>query len=411
MHPHLNALLELQRALPPESASLSERKRFYAEQRSRLSQYCRELGVDGRSETLRALAEYRALARPAPFRFMDSVSVKIDAATVEALAAVQGYLEASYEEPSHEETLHEAEALRTWDADKAPLPGNGAMHPALLRSAAFTDTSQERIFEVLGFTGTTIERESTKPLSLAHLHALVYAISKVKGWGDNGTTVEVEVWEALKTMGKATNKQSAQALLETYEDLQTTRIRMLHGTPDGAGESAPIVGKVKYNDPTKTHLGWKVQLTSTLLDAIAERYPTFLRLDTMAALPNGGCTWLYGFIASEAHEHSTWDEDKLATMAGLTSGSKYKRREKLREFLDTLVAGEVKVKARGKATHSEEHGELAWSKNGQISVRATTTKVKTFEPVLHGFRFIKTSKGKSRVELHKVMPKKEAAEA
>lgn len=409
LNPHLNALLELQRALPPESASLSERKRFYAEQRSRFSQYCRELGADGRRQTLGALAEYRALARPAPFRFMDSVSVKIDAATAEALAAVQGHLEASYEEPSHEEPTEEErtnEAPRSFK--RAAFAGYGAAHPALLRSAVFTDrTPEERVFEVLGFKKTAIERAG-EPLCLDDLHSLVYAISKVRDWGDQGTTVAIDAWQAVVALGWAKNTQSVLRLRASYERMQVTRIR-IEDPETGKGESAPIVGKVTYGNDKKTK--WTVQLTSTLLDAIAERYPTFLKLQTLAALPSGAPTWLYGFICSEANEVSTWDEDKLTSFAGLYSGNKHKRRKKLKEALDLMVAGVVEVKARGSAVQSVQRGELTETKDGRLVLRATSSKLKTFEPVLVGYRFVKTTKGKSRVELHKVMPNKEFARA
>lgn len=399
LNPHLNALIELQRAVHPAGTSLPDRQRFYTEQGARLSQYCRDLGANGRRDTLDALAEYRALARPSQFRFLDSVSVKIDSATAEALVAVQGYLEASYEEPSYE-------APRSFK--RAAFDGYGAAHPALLRSAVFTDRSpEERVFEVLGFKNTVIERAG-EPLRLDDLHSLVYAISKVRDWDDQGTTLTIDAWQAVIALGWAKNTQSVQRLLASYERMQVTRIR-IEDPETGNGESAPIVGKVTYSNDKKTK--WTVQLTSTLLDAIAKRYPTFLKLETLAALPGGAPTWLYGFICSEAHEVSTWDEDELTSLAGLYSGKKDKRRKKLKDALDLMVAGVVEVKARGRAVHNEQRGELTETKDGRLVLRATSSKLKTFEPVLVGYRFVKTKGRKSRVELKKVMPKKEVAKA
>lgn len=401
LNPHLNALLELQRAAPPASASLSDRKRFYAEQGARLSGYCRNLGPNGRSETLAALAEYRALARPRQFRFMDSVPVKIDSATVEALIAVEGYLEASYDEAANEPPANEA--ARSFK--RPAFDGYGAAHPALLRSAVFTDrTHEERVFQVLGFKNTTIERVG-EPLSLDDLQTLVYSISKVRDWNDQGTTLTINAWEAAAILGWAKNSQSVRRLLASYERMQMTRVRVKHDEATDTGESAPIVGKVTYSNDKRTH--WTVQLTSTLLDAISERYPSFLKLATMAALPGGAPTWVYGFICSEANEVSTWDEDDLTAMAGLYSGKKDKRRKKLKDALDLMVTGVVEVKARGRAVHNEQRGELTETKGGWLVLRAKSSKLKTFEPVLVSYRFIKTAKGKNRVELHKVMPKKD----
>jgi hypothetical protein len=396
LNSHLKALLEIEQTAPPPDATLIERSAFYGAQKKRLATYCRNLGLNGVREALDNLKSFRALSRPPRFGLADASTVKMDASTAGSLVTIQGYLEAADETPAPERSF--------------PRPvhaGYGASHPALLRSAVFTDTCrEERVFKALGFVGTTIERTG-EPLNLDDMHALVYAISKLKNWNSEGTTIAVDAWEAVVTLGWAKNTQSVRRLLACFERMQMTRIR-IEDQATGSGESSQIVGKVTYAADRRTK--WMVHLNSTLLDAIADRYPTFLKLEALAALPGGAPTWLYGFICSEAREFTTWDEDELTAMAGLTSSNKYKRREKLKCALDTMVAGVVEVKARGRGVHNEHRGELTENKDGRIVLRSTASKLKTFEPVLVGFRFVKTKGGKSRVELHKAMKKNEAAE-
>jgi len=194
-----------------------------------------------------------------------------------------------------------------------------------------------------------------------------------------------------------------QRLKRALEGLQLTRIRIVIDAKSEWEESAPLVGRCVTD--MKRRSAWKVQLTSTLLAAIEARYPTFLRLATLAALPAGATTWLYCFIESERHEFSEWDVADLCDMAGLFSENEYKRKAKLKSALEVLKAGEIWVQGRGLAVHRTDAERQSPRPPAPLRVGV----LKRFVPVLHSYEFITTKRGKERVRLRRKSPAQSAA--
>jgi hypothetical protein len=303
--------------------------------------------------------------------------------------------------------------------------GQGVAPTAFLRTSLFNDIKVDdktRVFEVLGLKNTCVERDG-KPLGQNHLQALVYLLGKVVKWTNEGTTVKFSAWDAVRVLGKGANSQTVKNLKSTLEDLQGTRIRLVHDTNNATEESAPLVGRLLTSLDKGKMVCWEVQLTSTLLDAIA-RHRTFLDLNTLAVIPMGVTTWLYGYIASQPAKETEWDLDALAERAGLTmpldkmveTGENPtpkqvqtrvdENRRKIKAALELLKQGVVISRPRGISTHQEGRGEIVHrinckTKEVSLAVKSTVTTTKVFEPVLADWSFRKTKDGKFRVQIVK----------
>lgn len=280
--------------------------------------------------------------------------------------------------------------------------GYTASPTALARTAFFTNLEPgTQIFKVLGMNNVQVERGQF-PLNATHFMVMVYLVSLVREWDEKlGASLVFNAWDALRTMGWATNKLSLQRLKAAIDCLAGTTVRVYLDFETDRQEAAPIVAR-RVTEMTKgKYSAWEAQLTSTLLNLVSE-YHTFLSFETLAALPSGCTTWLYAFIASEKNKESEWDLDDLARLAGLASSNPYAIKSKLKAALETLVRGSVEVKARGAAVRNiKGRGELVDNANGELVVRSTTNTTKTFSPPLGAFCFRKTQKGKERVKLIK----------
>ena len=317
------------------------------------------------------------------------------------LASIRGYFEL------HESVLAEYKTIKPKALPYTLLEGFSAAPTAFVRSGLFNDVpqSETRVFKVLGLTNMTIER-SGGALGQNNLQALMLAISKVRDYDEKlGTTVEFNAWEAVETLGWTRSTQSLVRLKQAIDQLRATTVRVMLDEKTQTEEAAPLIARAltSLDDRTK----WEIQLTSTLLNALAQ-YRTFLNFETLAALPNGAATWLYAFIESEPRERTEWDLDDIAEAAGLTSGNRYEIKRKLKAALRTLKAGKVEVKARGKAVYNEERGELV-DKGGKLVVRSTSSQIKTFTPPLSAYEFRKTQAGKERVVIYRKTTTEETA--
>ena len=376
---HLQHLVDILEAQPPEGATLGERGKFYKGQTALAKAYAASMGHENRQTALGQLIAYRKAIRPGGKR-------------LEVLCNIEGLFEMDYPVAQPEEVA----LTRTRRIDYSVFEGGGVAPTMLLRTGVFADASTDenaRVLKALGFKNATIERWG-KVLNQDHLFTLAYTVALVREWDDNGTTVRFNAWEAVRAFGWAVNTASVRRLKSALEDLQMTRIRVVYNADTEREGTAPIVGRCLTEMTERSR--WEVQLNSVLLDMLLD-YRTFLSFNTLAALPQGTATWLYAFIAT--HEGTTtWDLDELAAAAGLTSANPYEVKRKLKAALDILVDGVVEVKARGKATHQDGKGELV-EENGRLVVRSTTTTTKTFTPPIKAYNFTKTAKGKPRVEL------------
>lgn len=276
--------------------------------------------------------------------------------------------------------------------------GHSAAPTAFLRSALFSNTqSGHQIFKVIGLPNIQVERAGT-PLAEGHLQALLYLISLVRDYDvKNGQTVEFNPWNAVRTIGWTKSSQSLHRLNAALEAMQNTKVRIVHDIASETQELAPLIGRIFCSMDNRKK--WEVQLTATLLTAVSE-FRTFLKFETLAALPNGTAFWLYAFIQSEANKKTEWDLDELAEAAGLTSTNRYHIKEILKAALDILVAGRVEVKARGKAVQTKDRGMLD-TRGNKLVVKSTSSKVKIFPPPLKAYSFTKTATGKNRLVIRR----------
>lgn len=426
MHPNpiVKQLIELVAQRPPDGLT----GRAQQDAHKTLSKRCRYeahlLGAETRATLLAEVIDYVKKASPGEVERS-------------LLVNVWGLLEMDFSLTDFSEFeavpgLVSEEITTTRSISYSVFEGQGVAPTALLRTSIFNDTkvdNKTRVFEVLGLNNTCVEREG-KPLGQNHLQALVYLLGKVVRWTNEGTTVKFSAWDAVRVLGKGANSKTVKNLKNTLEDLQGTRIRLVHDTANATEESAPLVGRLLTSLDKGKMVCWEVQLTSTLLDAIA-KHRTFLDLNTLAVIPMGVTTWLYGYIASQPKKETEWDLDALAERAGLmmpwekmietgespTSQQVKTRvnenRRKIQAALELLKKGVVISRPRGICTHHEGRGEIVHrinrkTKEVSLAVKSTTTTTKLFEPVLADWSFRKTKDGKLRVQIVKKTKAKDA---
>ena len=278
--------------------------------------------------------------------------------------------------------------------------GFSAAPTAFVRSALFASIEPgTQLFQVLGMKHVAVERGKL-PLTDTHLQVMLYLVSKVRAWDAKlGASITFKAREATDALGWQRNKQSLVRLRDAIERLAQTTVRVLLDEQTEREEAAPMIARRVTDMDVDARHAWEVQLTATLLNTLNE-FHTFLKFETLAALPTGCATWLYAFISSEASRESEWDLETLAQMSGLTSKNPYEIKRKLTAALDTLVRGSVEVKARGKAVQAEGRSELVDTQRG-LAVRSLVSTTRTFDPPLAAYSFRKTAAGKTRVKLVK----------
>ena len=156
---------------------------------------------------------------------------------------------------------------------------------------------------------------------------LVYLCSLVKGYdGRLGAEVKFRPRDAIKALGWSDNTQSLERLQGICEDLRAATLRIRHGDEFDTETAAALVASHTTSlDQRKA--GWSATLPAALLNAL-QAFRTFVKFDTLAALPNGVPTMLYLFLRSEKSTTSEWDVQELTTVLGMTSTSLPERRRK-----------------------------------------------------------------------------------
>ena len=289
------------------------------------------------------------------------------------------------------------------------VAGHGVAPTSFLRSKAFTSQAPGlQLFSVLGMSNVKVER-GERPLKESHLKVLIYLCSLVRAFdGKLGAEVKFRPRDAIKVLGWSDNTESLERLQRICEDLRAATLRIRHGDEFDTETAAALVASHTTSlDQRKA--GWSVTLPAALLNAL-QAFRTFVKFDTLAALPNGVPTMLYLFLRSEKSTTSEWDVQELTTVLGMTSTSLPERRRKLTTALEVLTAGVRTVKARGEALQRGNHAvEVVETKEG-IGLRATEGILRTFEPVVSAFDFRKNGRGELLVSITKA-PRREAAES
>lgn len=280
--------------------------------------------------------------------------------------------------------------------------GYGASPTALVRTEFFANQQPgTQIFKLLGMNMMSVER-GKMPLSDTHFVLIVFLVSLVRSWDEElGVNLKFNPWEAVRRMGWSVNTLSLLRLKDAIDRLADTTVCVYRDNETDREEAAPIVARrVTEMDKAKRSI-WEVQLTSTLLKMVSA-HRTYIKFETLAALPAGCATLLYAFIASEKSRESEWDLDDLARLTGLTSSKPAQIKRKLKAALEIMVCGRVEVKPRGEAVRAVEGlGEVDFNSNGELVVRSKTSRTKTFNPSLESYSFRKTQRGKERVILIK----------
>lgn len=375
----LQALEAILAAQPDADAPLKDRIAFFKAQDRKAKAYAAELDAGERLQQIEAIDAYIRAVRP-------------DAERKERLLNIQGIFEMDAT------VLADYRPIKTRKLPYDLIEGYGAAPTAFVRSGLFNGTGNgQRIFKVLGLPHISIERAGN-PLGQNHLQTLMLAISLVRDYDEKlGTTVAFKPWDAIRTLGWSKSTQSLKRLKDAIDQLRGTTVRVVLNADSQTEEAAPLIARALTSMDERT--SWEVQLTSTLLNALAE-YRTFLKFETLAALPNGAASWLYAFLQSEARDKTEWDLEDIAQAAGLTSGNPYEIKRKLKAALETLKAGSTEVKARGKAVYAEGKGELT-EQGDRLVVKSTSSTTKTFEPALKAYAFRKTQSGKERVTIER----------
>lgn len=376
----LQSLYDILAAIAPDTYTLKEKGDFYKAQSAKAMRFVAAIDKAERARLKEEAIAYIRATRP---RLDDLHSPWL---------RIQGLMEQDLDHIVLDTTSN------TKTIPYELYDGHSAAPTAFLRSALFSyPQSGRQIFKVIGLPNIQVERAGA-PLAEGHLQALLYLISLVRDYdAKNGQTVTFNPWDAVRTIGWTKSSQSLRRLTAALEAMQNTKVRIVHDHASETQESAPLIGRIlcSMDDRTK----WEVQLTATLLNAVAE-FRTFLKFETLAALPNGTAFWLYAFIQSEANKKTEWNVEELAEAAGLISTNHYRVRDKLEAALKVLIAGKVEVKARGKAVHTKDRGTLDM-RGKKLVVKSMTSKVKTFPPPLKSYSFRKTSTGKDRLVIRR----------
>lgn len=278
--------------------------------------------------------------------------------------------------------------------------GHGVAPTSFLRVGAFTSRLEGvQIFDVLGMPGVKVER-GARPLKESHLMVLIYLLSRVKNYdGRLGACVAFNPWDCVRGLGWSLSTQSLERLVDACDDLQEATLRIAHGDIFDSKTAASLISS--HTSSLDNHKrNWTVVLPAALLNALQD-YRTFVRFETLSALPRGAARMVYCFLRSEKASESTWDEDAFAAMVGLTSQDPAQRRRKLREALEVLQSGVHTVKPRGEAINAVGRCEIVETKQG-IKLRSIGESVtKTFDPVVATFSFKKDRDGTRRVTITK----------
>lgn len=386
LHPVIQELYDLLSQKPPEGASLSEMRSF-------------------RMACSKA-AELKAELLPQILR-------------AELISHIQGYIRETLPPAEKLRTLFDCQSTletaietamdetRTSGGKQRTLPfeifeGYGASPTALVRTEFFANQqSGTQIFKLLGMNLMNVERGNL-PLNDTHFVLIVFLVSLVRNWDEElGVNLRFNPWDAVRRMGWSVNNLSLQRLKDAIDRLADTTVRVYHDHETDREEAAPMIARRVTEMDKAKRITWEVQLTSTLLEVVSA-HRTYIKFETLAALPGGCATLLYAFIASEKSKQTEWDVEDLARLVGLNSSNPDQIKRKLKAALEILVCGLVEVKPRGEAVREVEGlGEVDFNSNGELVVRSKTSKTKTFSPPLESFSFHKTQKGKVRVRLIK----------
>lgn len=278
--------------------------------------------------------------------------------------------------------------------------GHGVAPTSFLRTGAFTSQLEGvQVFDVLGMPGVKVER-GAKPLNESHLAVVMFLLSKVTGYDVRlGTEVAFKPWDAVRVLGWSQSTQSLARLVTVCEDLRAATVRIAHNDEFDSKTAASLISSHTTSLDTRREC-WTVILPAALLNALQD-FRTFIKFETLSALPRGAARMLFCFLSSEKKDETTWDEDALAAMIGLTSSQQVERRRTMKEALEVLQAGVHTVKQRGKAIKTPDRCEVVETKNG-INLRSIGEAVtKTFEPVVASFEFKKGRDGTRRVTIIK----------
>lgn len=384
-----------------------------------------------KSRTVRAVAEAVKLGeRKARLELVDKLVAfikgnRLDSGLREALLAAQGFMEGDYApvvNASAPDALARASRevmVTAANEDKAndeteryPFEVHRGYSPVpthFVRTALFTSQdSGLRTFKAMGLNGVAVRRNGA-PLNETHLQTLTYLSARVTAWNKElGTMVKFSPWEAIKELGWSQNTASLRRLRDALEALAQTEIRVVLDAATDTREDSPLIGKRMTS--LDERVLWKVQVMSTFLNAIAEAH-MFMSLDTLAVLPKGAPTWLYGFVKTlpdspkgpdgKPRDYSEYGLDELCETAGIHDKCVRQRRHKLKEALTVLQAGKVETLARGKAVVEKGQIELVETKAGGLRVKSTAVVEKRFEAAIKSFKFVKTSAGVERVQIVK----------
>lgn len=405
--PLVSELPETLACLQPLLAVLRER----FEGQGRASDWNKARGVRAVSEAVK-LGD-----RKERLEFVDTLVTFIKANRLtpelhQQLLAAQGYLEGDYAPVVNQVESAEVAHAKREALESYPFKvhrGHSPVPTHFVRTALFTNQDAgERTFKALGLNNVTVRRKGA-PLNETHLQTLALLSSRIAEWHPKlGAMVEFAPWEAIRTLGWSLNTSSLRRLRDALDALAETDIRVVLDAEKETREDSTIVGTrlTSLDERTK----WEVQVNRTFLRAVAQAH-MFINLETLAVLPKGAATWLYGFVMTlpdkpkgpdgKPRDYSEYDLDELCEAAGVNDKCVRQRRHKLKEALTLLQAGKVETKARGKAVVDKDQVELVEGPKGGLRVKSTAVVTKKFEAVVKSFKFVKTKAGVERVQIVK----------